>query len=253
MLFPHDTTELDALILVGPDPAQAERCLGALVAVSHDVPLRTWVVELHEGVEGRTPLHQRCVWTRGIEASGSVSSRIDRALAQGGAPLVLILDGSEAVDADTVRALIKHLLSAPELAAVGLGALERSRHVVRRGSVGPALLLRRDALERVGALCDESQFNGAQAEAEAWCRRAERAGVAVQLTAAGPTVVAPAEQPTLRLALSRTSVPTAHERRTFRDRFDAQRTLAASENEAGKRAVDALGKALVARARRALG
>jgi hypothetical protein len=252
MLLLHDTTELDALILVGSDPASAERCLGALVAVSHDVPLRTWVIELRQDLAGPTPLQQRCVWTRGVEALGSVSSRINRALTQGGAPLVLILDGSHAIDADTVRALIKHLRSAPELGAAGLGALERSTHSVRAGSVGPALLLRREALERVGALYDENHFCGAQAEAEAWCRRAELAGVVVQLTASQPSVARPA-QCAPRLVLKRAFAPMAHEDCAARDPLMAPRSLHARANEAGTRAVDALGEALIARANRALG
>ncbi len=200
-MFTHDAAELDALILVGDDPVSAERCLAALVAVSLDVPLRTWVIEVRADKAEHEALQDRCVWTRGVEARGPVSARVDRAVSQGHAPLVLFLDGSHAIHADTVRALVEHMRRNPELAAAGLGALEDQAHVVRPGSAGPALLLRRAALERVGALLEGNCYAGLQSEAEAWCRRAEREGLAVQLSSAAPRVVERAAQPAPRLEL----------------------------------------------------
>jgi len=255
-MFTHGTTELDALILVGADPASAERCLAALVAVSLDVPLRTWVIEVRTDQDGREALQDRCVWTRGVEGTGPVAARVERALSQGRSPLVLVLDGSHAITANTVRALVEVLRRDLDLAAVGLGALPRCGDLVRPGSVGPALLVRRAALERFGALIEGDQFAGAQAEAEAWCRRAERAGALVQLSPAKPRIVERAAQPMPRLELSRRGAPVAGERRTFRAAFTPQapagplelaRTAARHPN-----AADALGQALVARFNRAL-
>jgi hypothetical protein len=217
-MFTHDNIELDALILVGDDPASAERCLAALVAVSFDVPLRTWVIELQTDVKGRAPLQERCVWTRGVEATGSVSARINRALAQGSAPLVLILDGSHAVGADTVRALLAHLRHDASLGAVSDGALPRPLQVVRTGNVGPALLLRREALERAGAFLDDSRYCGVQAEAEAWCRRAERAGVVVQLTGVKPCDTVRVPRSTLRLVRAHDDAAERQERGASRGR-----------------------------------
>ncbi len=216
-MFHHDETELDAIILVGSDAAPAERCLGALVAVSLDVPLRTWIIEVHTDVERAVALQHRCVWTHSIDAEVGVAARVNRGLHQGRAQFVLILDGGVAVDANAVRALVRHLKANTELAAVGLGALAGHGHDVRRGAVGPALLVRRDALAHIGGI-DERGFAGAQAELEAWCRRAERAGYAVELSRAELPVAAarelrPVAQAAPRLRLLNTSPGSAIERR----------------------------------------
>jgi len=246
-MFHHDDTELDAIILVGSDPAPAERCLGALVAVSLDVPLRTWVIEVHSDVERAAALHHRCVWTHSIDAEVGVAARVNRGLHQGRAPYVLILDGGVAVEADAVRALVRHLKANPGISAVGLGALAEFRGDVRRGALGPALLIRRDVLAQIGGI-DERGFAGAQAELEAWCRRAERAGYSVQLSRPEQTAeLRPAAQPAVagRLRLVNTAPDSAierRERRTGYSRFIEQREP-----------VEGLRSALVGKVRAALG
>jgi len=217
--------ELDALILVGDDPAIAERCLSALVAVSLDMAVRTWVVEVREGVGQGARLHERCVWTRAVAGHGSVQSQVERALSEGHAPLVLVLDGSAAIDADTLREALRHMERQSSLAAVGLGALGDSPRGVRgrdlaSGRVGPLLALRRTALDTIGGFGTD-RFAGAQAEFEAWCRRAERAGLDVALSAPREALASPAipvAPEAARLRLMRTLESPVFERRTFRDR-----------------------------------
>lgn len=237
-MFTPLTTELDALILVGDDAANAERCLSALVSVSLDVPLRTWVIEVRDGSDRASALQERCVWTRSVEHAGTVAQRVNRALGQGGAPLVLVLDGSFAIDADGIRALVQHLRRSEALAGCGLGVLPRYAHELRPGVVGPALLVRRSALELVGAL-DERSFAGMQAEAEAWCRRAERAGAVVQVSATTPGRTLRTVE---RLVLAKPMAVPIHDRRTFRTR-----------PVEGDRGPESLRKTLLARAREALG
>lgn len=243
-MFPHDTTELDALILVGDDPASAERCLTSLVSVSLDLPLRTWVVEVRSDLAAAEALHHRCVWTRTV-AEGGTAERLDRALSQGNAPLVLVLDGGYAIDADAVRELVRKLRADESLSAVGLGVLPRLAHDVRPGAIGPALLVRRDALDVVGRF-DERGFAGMQAEAEAWIRRAQRAGLRVQVTSTAPVTAREASAPlTLlkplpRVAAAATQRPIL-ERRTYRTRV-----------QDGDHGPESLRAALVARAREAL-
>lgn len=234
-MFTIDNTELDALILVGQDPAGAERCLSALVAVSMDVPLRTWVLEANSDPEQAAALRHRCVWTRGVEGAGTVSQRINRAFSQGRAPYILILDGSVPLAADTLRALIQRLRETPDAAAIGLGALEGFAQAVRPGSLGPALLVRREALETVGGF-DERGYSGVQAEAEAWCRRAEQAGQEVLLSSRPREVV----RNVPRLTLARPVVSPILERRMFRSRYGAGAPAIAS--------AESLRGALVARA-----
>lgn len=243
-MFNPDTNELDALILVGDDPASAERCLAALVAVSSHVTLRTWVIELRPHAGGRTSTQQRCAGTRVDELSGSPSARINRALAQGDAPLVLLLDGSSAVGAGTVRGLLEHIRRDAALGVVGLGALVCTTHAVRPGSAGPALLLRREALERVGAFPEDDRDFEAQAEAEAWCRRAERAGAVVQLTSAMPPVPARVPPSTLRLVPARRLDPELLERRVFRGRFASDAQFAQFGALLGRGTPEARGRAV---------
>ncbi|MEZ6016686.1 MAG: hypothetical protein R3F49_16330 [Planctomycetota bacterium] len=215
MMFSNDTTELDAIILVGDDPATAERCLAALVAASIDVPLRTWVIEAAADIDGAAALHHRCVWTRSVDPIGNTSARINRALAQGHAPLVLVIDGSHDLDADSVRSLVQHLRDHTQVVAAGLGVLPAFAETLRPGTVGPAFIVRREALQDVGAF-DERSFAGMQAEAEAWCRRAERSGAEVCLSHRSKLKLVPSTQ---RLVLSKPIDDPLLERRAFRGRF----------------------------------
>jgi hypothetical protein len=248
-MFHNDTTELDVLLLVGDDAAAAERCLAAIVAVSIDVPLRTWIVEAQADLEGAAMLHKRCVWARAVDPEGTPSVRVNRALGEGRSPLILVVDGSASIDADALRDLLRYARAHAELSAIGLGVLAERHRELRPGALGPVLVLRRDALHTVGGF-DERAFAGVGAEAEAWCRRAERAGLEVR-TSSVPTadtrpgkVVRTSPRLVLGKPLDQTAI--ALERRAFRSRLGAP---SSSRTEPW----EALERVLVDRAKSALG
>lgn len=197
------TTRIDALLLAGDDPSAAERWLRALAPISAEWPLTSLVIEGRSDPESAGSLRYRGASPASSANEGSITARVNRALALGDGPLVLLADAAQEVATEAIRRLVLYLEQHAEVDAAGLGVLGERALKIRSGAVGPVLLVRRAALAAVGAL-DELGYSGLQAEAEAWCRRAQRAGCRVELSAgAGAVGAAPSAAPIRRTNLLR--------------------------------------------------
>ena len=218
----HDTTQIDAILLVQGDPFTAERCAARLAAASLDVPLRTWFVFDDPNAPTAESLSQRCTWAKTVESPGSSSDRLAQGIAAGHAPFVLLVDAGHSLESTMIAPLLHYLNTHSDETAVGLGAFPEWASEIELGSSGPVVLVRREALEALSRDPSQREAGGNTDTAEDWHHRV---GASLR-TNEGPTLnMEQLDDMPQRLVLCQPGDPLRINRERYRERHQASIAL----------------------------